>query len=199
MIPRTVKRMFDERAGGAARRGIRRLPFCHSGGGTTSFRWSIFQRPEPWCALPAKRTSGKACRFNCLTAARLTVRCVGCAMGGWAYILPGRWSSRPVEMNFRMIKARIEEARDPSDRRRTSRHPVEIGARVRELGAEGFEARVAQHLRNRLHGRGGRRVRSRHAHLADPARPRARQCAGALDRRQARSAPNSPSRSRSKA
>jgi PilZ domain len=47
-----------------------------------------------------------------------------------------------MEMNFRMIKARIEEARDPKDRRRTSRHPVEIGARVRELGSEGFEARV---------------------------------------------------------
>jgi PilZ domain len=47
-----------------------------------------------------------------------------------------------MEMSFRMIKARIEEARDPSDRRRKSRQPVEIGARVRELGTEGFEARV---------------------------------------------------------
>ena len=37
-------------------------------------------------------------------------------------------------MNFSMIKARIEEAREPGDRRRTSRHPVEIGAKVRELG-----------------------------------------------------------------
>ena len=41
-----------------------------------------------------------------------------------------------------MIKARIEEARDAEDRSQKSRHPVEIGARVRELGAEGFEARV---------------------------------------------------------
>ena len=47
-----------------------------------------------------------------------------------------------MEMSFRMIKARIEEARDPKDRRAMSRQPVEIGARVRELGAEGFEARV---------------------------------------------------------
>ena len=47
-----------------------------------------------------------------------------------------------MEMSFRMIKARIEEARDPNDRRRTTRHPVEIGARVRELGSEGFEAKV---------------------------------------------------------
>lgn len=47
-----------------------------------------------------------------------------------------------MEMSFRMIKARIEEAEDPSDRRRMARHPVEIGAKVRELGAEGFEARV---------------------------------------------------------
>ncbi|QDP19684.1 PilZ domain-containing protein [Sphingomonas xanthus] len=45
-----------------------------------------------------------------------------------------------VEMGFRMIKARIEEARD--ERRRTPRMSVEIGARVRELGSEGFEARV---------------------------------------------------------
>ncbi len=45
-------------------------------------------------------------------------------------------------MNFRMIKARIEEARDAKDRRRSSRHPVDIGARVRELGSEGFEAKV---------------------------------------------------------
>ena len=47
-----------------------------------------------------------------------------------------------MEMSFSMIKARIEEARDPGDRRRQSRHPVEIGARVRELGDEGFEAKV---------------------------------------------------------
>ena len=47
-----------------------------------------------------------------------------------------------MEMNFAMIKARIEEANDAGDRRRMSRHPVEIGARVRELGSEGFEARI---------------------------------------------------------
>ena len=47
-----------------------------------------------------------------------------------------------MEMNFSMIKARIEEARDPNDRRRTQRVSVEIDARVRELGAEGFEATV---------------------------------------------------------
>lgn len=47
-----------------------------------------------------------------------------------------------MEMNFRMIKARIEGVKDSSDRRRMTRHPVEIGARVRELGDEGFEAKV---------------------------------------------------------
>ena len=45
-------------------------------------------------------------------------------------------------MNFLMIKARIEEARDSSDRRRATRQMVDLGARVRELGAEGFEAKV---------------------------------------------------------
>jgi hypothetical protein len=47
-----------------------------------------------------------------------------------------------VEMNFSMIKARIEEDHGRGDRRRTMRVPVEIGARVRELGAEGYEAKV---------------------------------------------------------
>ena len=41
-----------------------------------------------------------------------------------------------------MIKARIEEAQDSNDRRRTTRRMVDLGARVRELGAEGFEAKV---------------------------------------------------------
>jgi len=41
-----------------------------------------------------------------------------------------------------MIKARIANAMDPTDRRRSPRLPVEIDARVRELGSEGTEARV---------------------------------------------------------
>jgi len=40
-----------------------------------------------------------------------------------------------------MIKARIADA-DPSDRRREPRYPVEVEGKVRELGAEGSEARV---------------------------------------------------------
>ena len=47
-----------------------------------------------------------------------------------------------MEMSFLTIKARISEASDPTDRRRTSRFAVEIGARVRELGDEGCEARI---------------------------------------------------------
>jgi hypothetical protein len=47
-----------------------------------------------------------------------------------------------MEMSFSMIKARIADASDPSDRRRFSRHPVELDATVRELGANGIEARV---------------------------------------------------------
>ena len=47
-----------------------------------------------------------------------------------------------MEMSFVTIKARIGGASDPSDRRRNQRHPVEIDARVRELGSEGVEARV---------------------------------------------------------
>ena len=34
-----------------------------------------------------------------------------------------------------MIKARIAKAVDPTDRRRSTRHPVEMEARVRELGS----------------------------------------------------------------
>ena len=45
-----------------------------------------------------------------------------------------------MEMGFSMIKARIAE--DHSDRRRYSRVPVELDAKMRELGANGVEARV---------------------------------------------------------
>ena len=41
-----------------------------------------------------------------------------------------------------MIKARIANAVDPADRRRSSRVAVEMDARVRELGSEGTEARL---------------------------------------------------------
>lgn len=41
-----------------------------------------------------------------------------------------------------MIKARIANAVDPTDRRGSSRVAVELDARVRELGSEGAEARV---------------------------------------------------------
>ena len=45
-----------------------------------------------------------------------------------------------MDMGFSMIKARIAE--DQSDRRRFSRLPVELEAKMRELGASGVEARV---------------------------------------------------------
>jgi hypothetical protein len=45
-----------------------------------------------------------------------------------------------MEMSFVAIKARIAE--DQSDRRRASRVPVELDAKMRGLGANGVEARV---------------------------------------------------------
>lgn len=45
-----------------------------------------------------------------------------------------------MEMCFVTIKARIAE--DHSDRRRSSRLPVELEAKMRELGASGVEAKV---------------------------------------------------------
>ena len=45
-----------------------------------------------------------------------------------------------MEMSFVTIKARIAE--DERDRRRFSRVPVELDAKMRELGASGVEARV---------------------------------------------------------
>jgi hypothetical protein len=45
-------------------------------------------------------------------------------------------------MSFSMIKARLVEAPDPNDRRRTARQPVELDVTMRELGATGVEARV---------------------------------------------------------
>ncbi len=41
-----------------------------------------------------------------------------------------------------MIKARIADAEDASDRRSASRLSVELAARVRELGATGIDARL---------------------------------------------------------
>jgi hypothetical protein len=45
-----------------------------------------------------------------------------------------------MEMSFVTIRARIAE--DESDRRRFPRLPVELDAKMRELGAEGIQARV---------------------------------------------------------
>lgn len=45
-------------------------------------------------------------------------------------------------MSFSMIKARIADATDPSDRRRSHRLSVDLDVRMRELGANGVEARV---------------------------------------------------------
>ncbi|HEU5481791.1 MAG TPA: PilZ domain-containing protein [Sphingomicrobium sp.] len=41
-----------------------------------------------------------------------------------------------------MIKARIAEASDPNDRRRFPRVSIELDVKMRELGANGVEARV---------------------------------------------------------
>jgi hypothetical protein len=45
-----------------------------------------------------------------------------------------------MEMSFGMIKARI--AQDESERRRLSRVPVNLDAKMRELGSTGIEAKV---------------------------------------------------------
>jgi hypothetical protein len=45
-------------------------------------------------------------------------------------------------MSFSMIKARICEAPDPEDRRRSTRVPVELDATMRQLGANGVEAQI---------------------------------------------------------
>jgi hypothetical protein len=45
-------------------------------------------------------------------------------------------------MSFHMIKARIGQTADAADRRQNERLPTEIDATVRELGANGLEARV---------------------------------------------------------
>ena len=47
-----------------------------------------------------------------------------------------------MEMSFSVISARIGETLDVEERRRLSRYPVQLDARVRELGTEGVEARV---------------------------------------------------------
>ncbi len=45
-----------------------------------------------------------------------------------------------MNMSFGMIKARIAE--DQTERRRQARVPVDVGAKVRELGSSGVEAHL---------------------------------------------------------
>ena len=45
-------------------------------------------------------------------------------------------------MSFSTFTARIGEESDPANRRRHVRRPVDLEARVRELGANGVEARI---------------------------------------------------------
>lgn len=45
-----------------------------------------------------------------------------------------------MEMSFGMIRARIAE--DRTERRQASRLPIDLDAKVRELGASGVEAKV---------------------------------------------------------
>ena len=48
-----------------------------------------------------------------------------------------------MEMSFGMIRARIaEDTTDAADRRQAARVPVEVDAKMRELGANGVEAKV---------------------------------------------------------
>jgi hypothetical protein len=47
-----------------------------------------------------------------------------------------------MEMNFSMIRARIAEVDDHDERRRFVRRSVALDAKMRELGANGVEARV---------------------------------------------------------
>jgi hypothetical protein len=46
------------------------------------------------------------------------------------------------EMKGSTIKGRIVAVADPTDRRRAARVPVDLEARVRELGSEGSEAKL---------------------------------------------------------
>ena len=47
-----------------------------------------------------------------------------------------------MEMTHSMIRARIAEVDDHDERRRFVRRPIELDAKMRELGASGVEARV---------------------------------------------------------
>ena len=47
-----------------------------------------------------------------------------------------------MEMSFGMIRARIGESPEAAERRQSSRFPIELDAKMRELGANGIEARI---------------------------------------------------------
>ena len=55
---------------------------------------------------------------------------------------PECWRTRNWEFDRVVINARIQGSDEGTDRRRAEREPVEVDARLRELGSEGSEARV---------------------------------------------------------
>ncbi len=57
-----------------------------------------------------------------------------------ASVCPLSCRANAVEMDFKMIRARIAE--DQDDRRRAARRPIDVDATMRELGATGVEAKV---------------------------------------------------------
>ena len=54
----------------------------------------------------------------------------------------GAWHGGGWEIGRTMIDARIGDDGEAGERRRAEREPVEVDARLRELGSEGSEARV---------------------------------------------------------
>src|SRR5215213_2599538 len=96
--------------------------------------------PVRWSFFRTRRTSASACRCNFLTMESSGDRCDGSRTAASACRSRHRWSNGGMEMSFGMIKARI--AQDESERRRLDRVPVDLDAKMRELGSTGIEAKV---------------------------------------------------------
>src|SRR4051794_25009852 len=101
--------------------------------------WLMFRRVERWSSSRTFPISVSAWLSSCLTAASSGHRCAGSRTDVLAFPSDCR-IERDFLMGRAMIRARIAE--DESERRQLPRLPVELEAKMRELGSEGVEARV---------------------------------------------------------
>lgn len=141
MIPRSVRRIFDGRSEPREATGSQPA-VLELRGSSHEVRLINLSASGAMIDFDAPPILARRSRWKSGAAAGWRARSAGFGTAISALLLPRRRSSGQVEMSFSMIRARIGETADPDERRSTSRFSVEFDARVRELGANGVDARI---------------------------------------------------------